>query len=80
MSSIGASCADVYLKRKQQKEKMKKIEEERVKRGEITSSSGINNNEDRKLGGRSKVHPSNFTNSSAPAPSAETQGRWSNAP
>ena len=44
--------------RKRQKEKMKRMEEERVRRGE---TSGI---EERKVGtvlGRSKVHPGNFT-------------------
>ncbi|WRX11408.1 hypothetical protein QQP08_003895 [Theobroma cacao] len=59
MSSIGASCAEVYLMRKRQKEKMKRIEEERARRGETTT--GI---EERKAGtlvGKSKVHPGNFT-------------------
>ncbi|GMI99409.1 hypothetical protein HRI_003610200 [Hibiscus trionum] len=60
-TSIGASCAEVYLKQKRQKEKMKRMEEERARRGE---SSGANAIEDRKptaVVGRSKVHPGNFT-------------------
>ncbi|XWS29487.1 hypothetical protein CRYUN_Cryun24cG0033000 [Craigia yunnanensis] len=70
MSSIGASCAEVYLMRKRQKEKMKRMEEERLRRGE---TSGI---KERKAGtvlGRSKVHPGNFT-SPADSGGNESQG------
>ncbi|EOX92223.1 hypothetical protein QQP08_003897 [Theobroma cacao] len=72
MSSIGASCAEVYLMRKRQKEKMKRMEEERVKRGETTT--GI---EERKAGtivGRSKVHPGNFTSPADSAAGNESLG------
>ncbi|KAI4345206.1 hypothetical protein L6164_012349 [Bauhinia variegata] len=60
MSSIGARSAEIYVMRKKQKEKMKRMEEERVRRGDVgeaqeskvgssSSSSGV---------GRSKkVHP-----------------------
>ena len=71
MSSIGASCAEVYLMRKLQKEKMKTMEEERVRRGETT---GI---EEKKAGtvvGRSKVHPGNFTSPADSAKNIESQG------
>ncbi|XVF15122.1 hypothetical protein REPUB_Repub09cG0122100 [Reevesia pubescens] len=73
MSSIGASCAEVYLMRKRQKEKMKRMEEERsVRRGETT---GI---EEKKpagtIVGRSKVHPGNFTSPDGSAGVGESQG------
>ncbi|OMO55992.1 hypothetical protein CCACVL1_26835 [Corchorus capsularis] len=48
--------------RERQKEKLKRMEEERVRRGEIPS------HEERKaaaIAGRSKVHPGNFVDHSA---------------
>ena len=54
MSSIGARSAEIYILEKRQKEKMKRMEEERVRRGEVSgeerkvSSSGV---------GKNKVHP-----------------------
>ncbi|KAG6773589.1 hypothetical protein POTOM_020877 [Populus tomentosa] len=58
MSSIGVACAQVYVKQKRQMEKMKRMEEERVRReenvidertlGGSTSTSGK---------GKNKVHP-----------------------
>ncbi|CAK7334495.1 unnamed protein product [Dovyalis caffra] len=65
MSSIGVACAEVYVKQKRQMEKMKRMEEERVGRGE-------NVIEERKVGGSStstsgkskkKVHPGSFPGS-----------------
>ncbi|KAJ7956878.1 hypothetical protein O6P43_023253 [Quillaja saponaria] len=58
MSSIGASYAGVYVMKKHQKEKMKRMEDERVKRGDVVISS----TEERKVGGSgvsrsNKVHP-----------------------
>lgn len=55
MSSIGARSAEIYVMQKRQKEKMKMMEEERVRRGDVcaeekkvaTSSVGKTN----------KVHP-----------------------
>ncbi|KAE8728269.1 hypothetical protein F3Y22_tig00004630pilonHSYRG00058 [Hibiscus syriacus] len=73
-TSIGASCAKVYLMRKHQKEKMKRMEEERKSRGE--NSGAI---EEKKpttvVGGRSKVHPGNFTSTAD-----QTQQGSNNAP
>ncbi|KAF5458098.1 hypothetical protein F2P56_022159 [Juglans regia] len=62
MSSIGFSCAAVYVMKKRQEEKLKRMEEkERVKR------SGEKRGEDGKLavdgstvGRREKVHPGHF--------------------
>ncbi|XVE83213.1 hypothetical protein DITRI_Ditri16bG0069300 [Diplodiscus trichospermus] len=71
MSSIGASCAEVYLMRKRQKEKMKRIEEERVRRGE---STGIEEKKAGNIVGRSKVHPGNFTSTAGSAGIIESQG------
>ncbi|KAK7305970.1 hypothetical protein VNO77_43884 [Canavalia gladiata] len=54
MSSIGARSAEIYVMEKRQKEKMKRMEEERVRRGEVSV-------EERKVGsysaGKNKVHP-----------------------
>ncbi|RDX58167.1 hypothetical protein CR513_62537, partial [Mucuna pruriens] len=54
MSSIGARSAEIYVMEKRQKEKMKRIEEERVRRGEVSA-------EERKVAsssvGKNKVHP-----------------------
>ncbi|KAK8716260.1 hypothetical protein V6N13_043576 [Hibiscus sabdariffa] len=66
MSSIGARCAEVYVMRKRQKEKMKRMEEER---GDQTRPVA---------GGKSKVHPSGppraDSAASASARVSETQG------
>ncbi|CAJ1856971.1 unnamed protein product [Sphenostylis stenocarpa] len=54
MSSIGARSAEIYILEKRQKEKMKRMEEERVGRGEVSA-------EGRKVTGSSvgknKIHP-----------------------
>ncbi|ESW35614.1 hypothetical protein PHAVU_001G249700 [Phaseolus vulgaris] len=54
MSSIGARSAEIYIMEKRQKEKMKRMEEERVRRGEVSS-------EERKVTsssvGKNKIHP-----------------------
>ncbi|KAL2332796.1 hypothetical protein Fmac_014009 [Flemingia macrophylla] len=54
MSSIGARSAEIYVMEKRQKEKMKRMEEERVQRGEVSA-------EERKVAsssvGKNKVHP-----------------------
>ncbi|XVE86716.1 hypothetical protein DITRI_Ditri18aG0056000 [Diplodiscus trichospermus] len=70
MSSIGARCAEVYHMRERQKEKMKRMEEARVSRGE---SSGIEKRKAATFLGGSKVHPGNFT-SSANSAGNESQG------
>ncbi|XVF17170.1 hypothetical protein REPUB_Repub10bG0096400 [Reevesia pubescens] len=72
MSSIGASCAEVYLMRKRQKEKMKRMEEERVRRGEITGI--IKERKPGTVSGRSKVHPGNFTSPADSAENIESKG------
>ncbi|KAK8586680.1 hypothetical protein V6N13_085706 [Hibiscus sabdariffa] len=69
-TSVGASCAEVYLMRKRQKEKMKRMEEERGKRGETSTTAAANIHEDRKpttVGGKSKVHPETQGSSNAGA-------------
>ena len=55
MSSIGASSAEIYVMRKKQKEKLKKMEEERVRAGDAgAKEKGVSQS----AGGRSnKVHP-----------------------
>lgn len=51
MSSIGARSAEIYLMEKRQKEKLKRMEEERVRRGEVSG-------EERKVTSvGKKVHP-----------------------
>jgi hypothetical protein len=61
MSSIAASWAQVHVMQKRQEEKLKRTEEERVKRGETSG-----NVEERKVGGSEapgkskKVHPGDF--------------------
>ncbi|KAK8672906.1 hypothetical protein V6N13_111263 [Hibiscus sabdariffa] len=63
MSSIGASCAEVYVMRKRLKEKLKRMEEEK---GHQTKPA---------VGGKSKVHPSGPPRpDSAAARVSETQG------
>ncbi|KAF3969578.1 hypothetical protein CMV_006642 [Castanea mollissima] len=67
MSSIAFSCAEVYVMKKRQKEKLKRMEEERANRGESSE-------EERKVSGSTlgrskKVHPGNFpTQNSAGKP------------
>ncbi|KAJ6682567.1 hypothetical protein OIU74_020742 [Salix koriyanagi] len=56
MPSIGVTCAEVYAKRKLLMEKMKRMEEERVRRGE-------NVIDDRNGKGKIKVHPGDFPGS-----------------
>ncbi|KAG4920164.1 hypothetical protein JHK87_048760 [Glycine soja] len=54
MSSIGARSAEIYVMEKRQKEKLKRMEVERVRRGEVST-------EERKVAsssvGKNKVHP-----------------------
>ncbi|KAF9681930.1 hypothetical protein SADUNF_Sadunf05G0054400 [Salix dunnii] len=56
MYSIGVTCAEVYVKQKLLMEKMKRIEEERVRRGE-------NVIDDRNGKGKNKVYPGYFPGS-----------------
>jgi hypothetical protein len=73
MSSIGFACAEVYVKQKRQMEKIKRMEEERVRRGESVV-------EEEKVGGsastsgkcKKKVHPGNF-------PASESEGKQGEA-
>lgn len=63
MSSLGASCARVYIMEKQQKEKLKKMEEERL----VRTSDGVGkerrSNESSSFGKSQKIHPGNFGSS-----------------
>ncbi|KAL5075973.1 hypothetical protein RYX36_014957 [Vicia faba] len=67
MSSIGARSAEVYVMQKRQKEKMKKLEEERVRRGEVMRSDDQNRkvqtNSSSSSIGKNKVHPGVAPNS-----------------
>lgn len=70
MSSIGASCAQIYVMKKRQKENMKKMEEERVRRGESSV-------EERKAGSSTvgmskKVHPGYFPSQDSAGKPGET--------
>jgi hypothetical protein len=71
MSSIGVACAEVYVKQKRQMEKIKRMEEERVRRGDSVV-------EEEKVGGsastsgKKKVHPGNF-------PASESEGKQGEA-
>ncbi|KAG2711803.1 hypothetical protein I3843_04G087500 [Carya illinoinensis] len=59
MSSIGASCAAVYVMKKRQEEKLKRMEEkERVKRG--SEKIGEDGKVDGSVGRSKKVHPKHF--------------------
>ncbi|PON65265.1 hypothetical protein PanWU01x14_117820 [Parasponia andersonii] len=64
MSSIGASCAGVYVMQKRQKEKMERMEEERARRGESqdnkVAGSGRSGGGSNTLGRSKKIHPGNF--------------------
>ncbi|KAL8475044.1 hypothetical protein ACS0TY_030716 [Phlomoides rotata] len=58
MSSIGASYAHVYVQQKRQKEKMKKMEEQKAKNGQTENRVIV---DEGKTSCRSKrVHPQNF--------------------
>ncbi|KAM6563744.1 hypothetical protein CsatB_023742 [Cannabis sativa] len=66
MSSIGASCAGVYVMQKRQKEKMLRMEEERARKGETHQDSkaatrGHGGGGGSALGKGKKVHPGNFS-------------------
>lgn len=52
MSSIGASYAHVHVQQKRQKDKMKKMEEQRAAKNGTTENRVIVNS--------NKVHPGNF--------------------
>ncbi|KAL5818295.1 hypothetical protein ACOSQ4_022137 [Xanthoceras sorbifolium] len=69
MSSIGASCAEVYVMRKRHKERLQRREEERVRRG---GEVGVNNEEEAERvkgdvgsvfarSNKKKIHPENFS-------------------
>ncbi|KAK2655915.1 hypothetical protein Ddye_008967 [Dipteronia dyeriana] len=68
MSSIGASCAEVYVMRKRHKERLQRREEERVRRG---GEVGVIEKAERVKAGaggsvflrtsKSKIHPGNFS-------------------
>ncbi|PON54203.1 hypothetical protein TorRG33x02_303210 [Trema orientale] len=64
MSSIGASCAGVYVMQKRQKEKMERMEEERARRGESqdnkVAGSGGSGGASNTFGRSKKVHPGKF--------------------
>ncbi|KAJ6916893.1 hypothetical protein NC652_019331 [Populus alba x Populus x berolinensis] len=65
MSSIGVACAVVYVKQKRQMEKIKRMEEERVRRvGGSASTSGKC---------KKKVHPGNFPASESEAKQGEAR-------
>jgi len=69
MSSIGLACAEVYVKQKRQMEKIKRMEEERVRRGEsVVEKVGGSAS----TSGKKKVHPGNF-------PAAESEGKQGEA-
>ncbi|KAI3462033.1 hypothetical protein Pfo_018696 [Paulownia fortunei] len=59
MSSTGASYAHVYVQQKRQKERMKKMEEERARNGDggVVEKVIV---DDSKSGRNKKVHPGNF--------------------
>ncbi|CAL5203852.1 unnamed protein product [Lathyrus oleraceus] len=67
MSSIGARSAEIFVMQKRQKEKMKKMEEERVRRGEVIRSDDQNRkvqaSSDSSSIGKNKVHPGVAPNS-----------------
>ncbi|MBA0551904.1 hypothetical protein Golob_022761 [Gossypium lobatum] len=71
MSSVGASCAEVYVMQKRQKEKMKRTEEEKASRGveESTKPQPCT-----VVVGRSKVHPGPAVPDSASVSVSENQG------
>lgn len=78
MASIGASCAQVYVMQKRQKEKMKRMEEEEAKRAAGRGESKVEE-EGRKVGGAApvvrqskKVHPGHFPPQDSAGKPAET--------
>ncbi|KAH1113782.1 hypothetical protein J1N35_007160 [Gossypium stocksii] len=71
MSSVGASCAEVYVMQKQQKEKMKRMEEEKASRGIEESTKPQPHTG---VVGRSKVHPGPAMPDSANVSISENQG------
>lgn len=77
MSSIGASCAHVYMMKKRQEEKLKAGEAERVsKGGGAVAAVGKESAMDRPMVGKStnKVHPSSYP-SPTPRGSSYTDGQ-----
>ncbi|KAJ4715644.1 hypothetical protein OWV82_013977 [Melia azedarach] len=60
MSSIGASSAAVYVKRKHYEEKLKRLEEERIKRGENNNNKNYEDGSSAFRKRNTKVHPGNF--------------------
>ncbi|KAI9391433.1 hypothetical protein POPTR_007G086400v4 [Populus trichocarpa] len=84
MSSIGVACAEVYVKQKRQMEKIKRMEEERVRRGEsvveedkVGGSASTSGKCKKKVHpdkclGKKKVHPGNF-------PASESEGKQGEA-
>uniref|UniRef100_A0A2N9EUS9 Uncharacterized protein n=1 Tax=Fagus sylvatica TaxID=28930 RepID=A0A2N9EUS9_FAGSY len=70
MSSIGASCAEIYVMRKRQKEKLKRMEEERVRKGESSvEESKVSGST---IGRSKKVHPGFFTSQNSAGKPGET--------
>ncbi|KAL9393603.1 hypothetical protein Peur_012888 [Populus x canadensis] len=64
MSSIGVACAEVYVKQKRQMEKMKRMEEERVRRGEnVIDERTLGGSTSTSGKGKNMVHPGNFPGS-----------------
>lgn len=62
MSSIGARSAEIFVMQKRQKEKMKRMEEERIIRGKVSvdhQKIKVENNSSTIIIGKSKVHPGN---------------------
>lgn len=59
MSSIGASFSQIYVQQKRQKEKMKRMEEERRKREEADVGERLFDNN--KRGKIKKIHPTEFS-------------------
>ncbi|KAL3728781.1 hypothetical protein ACJRO7_033372 [Eucalyptus globulus] len=64
MSSIGASCANVYVMKKRQEEKLKKLEEEGRKRDKSdgedkVGGDGNDSNSNSGFARNKKVHPHN---------------------
>ncbi|KAK5843330.1 hypothetical protein PVK06_005783 [Gossypium arboreum] len=78
MSSVGASCAEVYVMQKRQKEKMKRMEEEKASRGIEESTKPQPHTV---VVGRSKVQPGQAAPDSASVSVSEKQGSGdANAP
>ncbi|TYH28663.1 hypothetical protein ES288_A02G161800v1 [Gossypium darwinii] len=71
MSSVGASCAEVYVMQKRQKEKMKRMEEEKASRGIEESTKPQPHTV---VVGRSKVQPGQAAPDSASVSVSEKHG------